>query len=230
MTPLGYESAKRAVELGRGHFLGAPDADLPRGKTPRGRSPIVAADDLIPQFGYVGAQFARSKVLLLGINPGNGDDVKRSHQDDKMMPALHRFAVDLSVASFKEAQCGYKSVCQSWWIWQRYCSEVIGAGKLTLEDIAYSNALPWRTHSESNFDDAVGKAAATSYAYPLIEELRPKVIVAMGKKAAKILSLGGRSFPNLIVWNRAQVATPSVQQERAAAAKQVFVLIGRKAS
>ena len=168
--------------------------------------------------------------LALGINSGNGDDVKRSHQDNKMMPALHRFAVDLSVASFMEAQSGYKSVCQTWWVWQRHCSQVIGAGKLTFEDVAYSNALPWRTHSESNFDDAVGKAAATSYAYPLIEELQPAVIVAMGKKAARILGLGGRSFPNLIIWNRAQVATPSVLQQRAAAAKQVFAMIGRKAS
>ena len=229
MTPLGYEAAKRAVELGRDHFLGDPDADLPRGKTPFGRSPVVASDDLIPQFGYVGTRFAQSKVLLLGINPGNGDDIKRSHQDNKMMSALHQFSVDLSVTSFIEAQSSYKSVCQSWWVWQRHCSEVVGAGKLAFEDVAYSNALPWRTQSESNFDDAVGRKAATSYAYPLIDELQPKVIVAMGKKAAKILRLGGRAFPTLVVWNRAQVATPSVQQERASAARQVFAMIGRKA-
>jgi|SoiMethySBSTD1v2_1073268.scaffolds.fasta_scaffold505085_4 hypothetical protein len=64
MTPLGYESAKRAAELGRGHFLGAPNADLPLGKTQSGRSLLVANDDLIPQFGYVGTRFAQCKVLL----------------------------------------------------------------------------------------------------------------------------------------------------------------------
>jgi len=146
-----------------------------------------------------------------------------------MMPALHHFASDASVVSFIEAQKAYKSVCQSWSVWQRHCSEVIGAGKLSLEEVAYSNALPWRTASESNFDDAVGTKAAKNYVYPLIEELQPRVIIAMGKKAAKILGLGGKSFPSLIVWNRAQVATASVQQERAEAAKQILRIVGRKA-
>ncbi len=223
-SPLGYKTAKQAIALGRAAFLGSATSDLPQN-----RSALVASDDLIPQFGYVGAQFAQCRVLLLGINPGNGKDLARSRQDNTMMPALHRFAADLSAVSFVEAQNAYKSVCQSWSVWQRHCSEVIGAGKLSLEDIAYSNALPWRTASESNFDDAVGEKAAKNYAYPLIEEHQPRVIVAMGKKAAKILGLGGKSFPTLIVWNRAQVATPSVEQERGAAAKKIFHIIGRKA-
>jgi len=223
--PLGYKAAKQAVALGRAAFLGSATTDLPQN-----RSALIASDDFIPQFGYVGAQFAQSRVLLLGINPGNGKDLVRSRQDKSMMPALHRFAADLSAESFVEAQKAYKTVCQSWSVWQRHCSEVIGAGRISLEDVAYTNALPWRTASESNFDDAVGEKAAKNYAYPLIEDLQPRVIIAMGKKAAKILGLGGKAFPNLIVWNRAQVATPSVQQERAAAAKKIFRMIGRKAS
>ena len=222
--PLGYKSAKDAIALGRSAFLDSVTSDLPHN-----RSALVASDDLIPQFGYVGTQFDQSRVLLLGINPGNGNDLVRSRQDNTMMPALHRFAADVSITSFIQAQKAYKSVCQSWPIWRRHCSEVIGAGKLSFEDIAYSNALPWRTASESNFDDAVGKKAAKNYVYPLIEELQPRVIIAMGKKAARIIGLGGKSFPNLIVWNRAQVATSSVQRERTTAAEQIFNIIGRKA-
>jgi len=224
-SPLGYKTATHALKLGRAAFLGGANVDLPQG-----RAPLIAKDDLIPQFGYVGTQFLQSRVLLLGINPGNGNNASRSRQDQTMMPALHKFADNLSPVAFLEAQNAYKSVCQSWPVWRRHCSEVIGAGRLSLEDIAYANALPWRTGSESNFDDAIGKKAATQYAYPLIEELQPRVIIAMGKKAARILSFGGKSFPNLIVWNRAQVATTSVQQERVRAASQIFRMIGRQAS
>jgi hypothetical protein len=211
--------------VGRGAFFGKADADLPQD-----RSPAVAEDDLLPQFGYVGPRYPETRVLLLGINPGNGSSNSRSRGDEVAMPALHRFVRDRSASSFLEAQRVYQKVCESWPIWRRHCSQVIGAGLLSMDEIAYSNCLPWRTASESAFDDTVALKAAKLYAYPLIAELNPRIIIAMGKKAAKILALGGTRFANLIVWNRAHAPTPPVLQERAAAAADILRILGRNAS
>ena len=221
--PLGYSTAKRVLELGRGEFFGTHSTDLPQR-----RSAEVSADDLLPQFGYVGDGYIATRVLILGINPGNGSDVTRSDSDKFQMLALGKFVRDRTPESFLEAQRAYRQVCQSWPIWRRHCSEVIGAGLLTLDDVAYSNCLPWRTASESGFDDDISRRTATLYAYPLIDELAPEVVIAMGKKAAAILALGGRRLSNVITWNRAQAATAPVNEERAAAAKKIFKILERR--
>jgi hypothetical protein len=220
-VPLGYLSAKAALRAGRAAFFGHADSDLPAN-----RSPLLTADDRTPQFGYVGTKYAKTHVLLLGINPGNGSQTEvRSATDARMMPALVQFAQTPTPENFTRAQEAYKAECQTWHIWKRHCSEIIGAGKLTLEDVAYSNCLPWRSRSESAFDEAVAERAARLYAYPLIEELRPTVVVALGRKSSAILQLTGQRLPRVIVWNRAQAATPTVLRDRADAAREIFRLL-----
>ncbi len=224
VPPLGFAAARHVLELGRSAFFGSQAADLPKA-----RSPLVMGDNQIPQFGFVGSNFSRVSVLLLGINPGNGPEDRRNPEDEVMMPALHRFVVERTHESFLEAQRTYQQVCQSWRVWRVHCSEIIRAGHLSPDDVAYSNCLPWRTASKSGFDETIKKKAATLYAYPLIDELRPRLIIALGKKVASILSTGGRSFPNLIIWNRAQASTPAVLQERSMTAAQIRRILGQVA-
>ena len=215
---LGYATAKRIVDLGRAAFFPTMDADLPLG-----RSQALQQDDLVPQFGYVGTQYLEARVLLLGINPGNGPN-DRTLRDARMMPALTLFNDDPTEAHFAAASDAYKAECQKFAMWKRHCSEVIGAGKFSFEDIAYSNCLPWRTASESRFDATVANRASQLSVRPLIEELSPNIVIAMGKKAADILEMSGFSSANVIVWNRAQAATAAVKRERADAAARIFAL------
>jgi len=222
-TPLGYHAARRALDLGRAAFFGGHEIDLPTD-----RSPLLRNDDLTPQFGYVGRLFQGTRVLLLGINPGNGPErEKRSGTDERMMPALIRFAENPTIEAFIAAQIAYQSERENWHIWKRHCKEVIGAGRLSLDEIAYSNCLPWRSESKSAFSDAVAQKAAVLYAYPLIEELRPSLIIAMGKRVTQILHLVEGELPPVITWNRAQAATVAVLQDRAAAAGNIFAMLGR---
>jgi len=222
MIPLGYESAKAVVNAGRQAFFGSAKADLPSG-----RSPVLQKDDLAPQFGYVGSRYSNARVLILGINPGNGprDDV-RTPEDEMMMPALHRFAAKPSPQNFEAATKAYEIQCQRWHVWTHYCAEVIGAGRLSLEDIAYSNCLPWRTGSESNFNEFVARKAVALYAFPLIAELNATLVIALGKRAGQILRSVSRKLPQVIVWNRARAATAAVKQERAASAAALFKALG----
>jgi hypothetical protein len=222
-TPLGYDTTRRALALGRSAFFGDTEIDLPMD-----RSSLLRKDDLTPQFGYIGGRYLETRVLLFGINPGNGPGKeKRSKTDERMMPALIHFAENPSIEQFAKAQIAYRSECESWPVWRRHCQEVVGAGKLSLDEIAYSNCLPWRSGSNSAFSDSVARNAANLYAYPLIDELQPSLIVAMGKRVTQILQLADKRLPRLVTWNRAQAATKAVLQDRANAALEIFSILGR---
>jgi hypothetical protein len=222
-TPLGYRTACSVLRVGRAAFFGDAEADLPRN-----RSALLRQDDLTPQFGYVGRGYPSTRVLLLGINPGNGrETVTRTATDERMMPMFIQFARDPSPETFTSAQRAYQGECSTWHIWRRHCAEITGAGKLSLDEIAYSNTLPWRTGSESSFDDAVAEPAAKLYAHPLIDELEPSVVICLGKRAAEIVRIGNPQLPHTIVWNRAQAATSVVLLDRKRAADEVFSVLGR---
>lgn len=218
---LGYRAAKRAILEGRASFFGHKDADLPSG-----RSPQIASDDLLPQFGFVGARYEEKRVLLLGINPGNGPNTHRTSGDTTVMPALEKFVQDHTVSSYLRAQAAYRQVCESWPVWGRQCNELLRSTGLSLDEIAFSNALPWRTASKSRFSPAVAERTAILYVAPLLIDLQPSIVVAVGKRAAGILSLARTSEPlHVIVWNRAQALTKDVAADRVTAAAELRMLL-----
>ena len=212
----GFNAARRAVEVGRAAFFGSVSSDLPAG-----RSPEIEANDLVPQFGFVGPGFASSRILLLGINPGNGPNDVETSADAAMLPALRAFFARPSLENFLKAQDAYRSVCESWAIWGNHCAAILGAANLAAGDIAYSNCLPWRTASKAAFSTRVAERTASLYAGPLVMELAPSVIIAAGKKAMSVLELAQIELPRVIVWNRAQALTPAVAKEREAALEQL---------
>jgi len=117
--------------------------------------------------------------------------------------------------------------CQDWVVWRRHCSEVIGAGKLSFQQIAYSNCLPWRTHSKSKFSDDVASKTARLFVRPLIEELKPTLIVALGKqRVPEILKMTGLALPLVIEWNRSQAATAAAKHGRALSANKILRFVG----
>lgn len=220
MTLLGYASALKVLAIGRGAFFDNAATDLPLG-----RSPLLQLDDQTPQFGFVGSRYRDTGVLLIGINPGNGPSNEfRTTGDQVMMPVLAEFAAAPTADSFARASAAYMQECIKWPVWKRHCAEVLGAGGLAFDQVAYSNCLPWRTESQSGFGDATAHKAAMLYVRPLLDELAPRVVVAMGKRAAAILAMAGPIAGTLIVWNRSQAATPAVRRERAEAAARIMSL------
>ena len=213
----GFLASKHVVEIGRSALFPDHDNDLPLG-----RSAVLRHDDLTPQFGFVGTKYSSTRIVLLGINPGNGRKNAQTPADKRMMPALRRFAQNPTEFNYAEATRAYSNECQTWPVWKRHCAEVIGAGKLSLEQIAYVNCLPWRTESESRFSDDVAERAATLYLRPLIEEIEPRMIVAMGKRVPSILAMTRLNLPRIIVWNRSQAPTEAVKRERIASAQEIF--------
>jgi hypothetical protein len=218
VSELGYASACGVLERGRTAFFGDAAADLPVG-----RSRQLQLDDLTPQFGFVGQRYTEARVLLLGINPGNGpSDDLRTSGDELMMPAMHEFAARPTPENYSRASAAYMRECVKWPIWKRHCAEVLGAGGLTFKQVAYTNCLPFRTESQSGFDLSVARNTAALYVRPLLDELAPAAVIALGKRAAEILALAGPISCQLVVWNRSQAATAAVRLERAAAAALVM--------
>lgn len=220
--PLGYAAALHVLQCGRTAVFGGPDIDVPAS-----HSAEVAADDLLPQFGYVGKSYLKTRVLVLSINPGNGPRDRRDAGDAKALPALSDFVRDRSPDSFAFAQQMYRQVCLGWSIWARHCRKLLSAGGLSPDDVAYSYCLPWRTRSEARFSRPVAENAVRMYAAPLIEELKPRVLVALGKRASEVLELGGVCHNGLVVWNRARALKPQVGDERDQAIAKLNHLLGQ---
>jgi hypothetical protein len=219
--PLGYLSARRVLDLGRSAFFGSDDADLPKAE-----SDEVAVDDRTPQFGYVGSNYAERRILLLGINPGNGLRNGRNDGDAAVMPALYEFCAHPTIANFIRAQRKYEEVCSAWRLWGTECQALLADSGLRSSDVAFTNALPYRTGSVAAFPRAVAENAAKHYVASYITELKPKIIVSLGKRASEILSYaGGAVTAEEVVWNRARAPTAGVLVQRQAALSQLFQLL-----
>lgn len=219
--PFGYETARRVVlKMGRKKFFGSALTNLPQN-----RAPEIAQNDLLPQFGFVGEQYTAKRVLLLGINPANGDNDKQNSGDEAMMPLLKKFVEEPTPDNFRQAQQAYQKVCVDWVFWKNSVGKILKDSGLHLNEIAYSNCLPWRTKEPATFDDEVAENAALFFAYPLIQELEPYLVVAVGKKAADILRNNGRPISNLVEWNLAQQATSAVKEKRQKAIQEITQLL-----
>lgn len=217
-TLLGYKTACEVLRLGRAAFFGSSERDLPI-RT----SEILRQDDLTPSFGFVGARYTERRVLFLGINPGNGpSNDGRTPEDGRMMPQLRAFAAQPTPESFVAASRSYCEACVKWPIWTRHCAPILKSGRLDFSEIAYANALPWRTASQAKFDADVAANAALLFAGPLINELEPKVVIALGKRASDVIG-GTVHFPaKIFVWNRAQAATSAVVADRERTARAIM--------
>ena len=181
---------------------------------PRGRANILLGDDQAPKLGYVGAKYPTTRILLLAINPGNGPNDTRTPQDWQMMPAILNFAENPTEHNFEKTANAYMLVCSGWAFWKRRCAEMLDTNgvdpeRLSFDQIAYTNCLPWRTHSGTNFSKDVDGKAANFYVRPLIEELEPGLIVTIGKRADSILTMASpKSSIERVYWDFALAPSP----------------------
>jgi hypothetical protein len=138
------------------------------------------------------------------------------------MPALYNFFERRDELSFVEAMTAYKAVCETWHIW-RHCRPWMTAANLNLEDIAYTNLLPYRIRSGANYSDLIALKALDEYLVPLIKELKPKIVVALGKRRPfEELLTKKSSGMSIFAWNRAQASTEAVIKERSDTAREIL--------
>jgi hypothetical protein len=66
-------------------------------------SKIIAGDDRLLQPGFIGDQYEKKRLVVVGIMPGNGSRKQRSQSDSEMMPILHAFNQSPTPSTFEEA-------------------------------------------------------------------------------------------------------------------------------
>lgn len=171
----------RNVQVSRAEIFGANDP-----------MPMHLTDDAALMFpGYVGRRFQSGGPLLLAINPGGGGDAyqRRTMEDERLYPLLDAFrrsGPDDAPQIFEDINVAFAAIVSRWNL-MRILGPVIDAAGAALDEIAYLNAVPYRTRG-----DKVPSANAKQNAWrlitgPTIAGLRPGMVIALGKKAGDVL-------------------------------------------
>ena len=98
--------------------------------------------------GFIGDDYEAWRILVLGINPGNGQRNFRSGSDSRMIPLLHAFAAQPDEQTYKVAMKAQMEAFPSWPASQELWPLIEGEG-IALSEIAYVNANPYRADNVS---------------------------------------------------------------------------------
>lgn len=162
------------MQIERSDIFGIDDEQMPESEQ---------ADALIPQIGYIGGLYSHGGDVLVAINPGGGGRTyRRTAEDAALLPKIESFRRDGSdLELLNEISEHYARNMRTWNLW-RIVKPVLDACGRSQEEVAYLNWCPFRTR-----DDAMPRAAAMRrccdlHVLPAIQALRPKRVIALGKK------------------------------------------------
>lgn len=154
--------------------------------------PLTAKDDaLVPAAGWVGAGWSNG-TLMIGINPGGGgDNYRRNPDDDRLYELLRQFrdvkTLSEQTIAFERLSAGWIDIQRTHNIW-RIINAILEATGESAHEIAFMNILPFRTRMDKQPSAKTLKEAWEKIAEPQILALRPRRIIALGKKAWNVLT------------------------------------------
>lgn len=173
----------RNAQVGRAEIFGASDDRL---------HPISEVRDTEVMFaGYVGERYRPKGCVLVAINPGGGGDgYRRTPEDSRFYPllyALKEASKTERLAAFKAVNRAFVTIVRGWNVWLVIYEGLLATG-FSIEEVAYLNAVPYRTRQNKTPPVAAQAAAWEKVTRPLLSALDPKLILALGKPAGEILS------------------------------------------
>lgn len=175
---------RELVKFERSEIFGPADVDY---------RPINLPSDSTTMFaGFVGPDCRPGSCLILAINPGGGGDayIERTKEDERFYPLLHRFKASIGdevLASFEAINIAFMPIVQKWNLW-RILGPTLEATGRPLDQVAYMNVVPYRTRGDKTPPVAAQRVAWERIVAPTIALLRPRALVALGKKADKIVT------------------------------------------
>lgn len=169
-----YTAVLSALRIQREDVFGASDLQLPVSQ-PR--------DAMIPQIGFVGQDYRPGGTLLLGINPGGGGDTyARTSEDSLLLPMSKELRDGLASPDKVSVFFGqYAANMRTWNLW-RIAAPVLDACGSRQSQIAYLNWCPFRTRGDAMPHAQAMRRSRETYLAPLIDQLAPSRIIALGKK------------------------------------------------
>lgn len=137
----------------------------------------------VPQPGYIGPHYRKSRVLLVGRNPASANE-RLAASDRKYTAAMGMLRDDPTVERYWELNAVLKEFMPKWPYLKPYLPLLTECG-LSLDDIAYCNVVCCRTSDGEAPGDLVAKQCLETHFVRWVERLEPKVIVFLGKWAWK---------------------------------------------
>lgn len=234
--PLGYRAALAVLQIGFDRmFAGCEHA------RPQSSSLATDEDNRTPQFGFVGEGYQRSGVLVLGLNPGVVRRATVQARDRASLCALQAFQAAPTPSRFLEAQAANRLALEAWRDENRHWRTLLGEAGLKFDDIAFSNCLPWRTKKDK-LPSRLQLHAAAYYAWPLVAELKPRLVICFGCNAAQVFEPRPRRVPRSIdvpprpptplpphvVWRRDRNKTADIERKQARTLEEINSVLDRR--
>lgn len=158
-----------------------------------------------PRPGFVGENYSKSRVVLVGINPGSGEGRAEEEFNDrdkelgKFLKAFKQAGSNQNWDALMRAEgMDMKYYKLDWAI--RGALERLG---LTRDEIAFINVVPFSTQKPSHINAVAWESSIYNHFLPLIEALNPKRTVWLGKTAHdKFTKYSDKKLQNSVVVNR----------------------------
>jgi hypothetical protein len=132
----------------------------------------------IPQPGYIGKNYEKNKLLLIGQNPGICPPSMKA-RDTVYMKALSDLGFNPTILHYEELYKTLQSFVPEWPVHRNYFP-LEGCG-LGLEDIAYCNIVRCRTSNNRRPSKSLTQNCINEHLIKTIDLIDPKVIVFIGK-------------------------------------------------
>ena len=174
-----HQSLLKALQIDRVEVFGPTDNQLPVSEP---------EDAAVPQIGFVGRDYRPGGDVLFGINPGGGgDSYKRTPEDLRLLPMIAALRnQEASLDAINTVFDQYAENMRTWNLW-RIVEPVLCACRRSQSEIAYLNWCPFRTRKDAMPHIRPMLRCRELYLAPLIANLAPGRIIALGKKVGGLL-------------------------------------------
>lgn len=210
-TALYADAFHKAASISRATLYGSQcDRQLPA---------HLQSDARVPFLGFCGPCYRSGGVVVLAINPGGGGDTysTRTSQDSELIPLIERFVASSGAQlrpAFERMCASYAAQVQTWNLW-RILQPTLQAACIRLEHSCYLNVFPYRTAKDALPAVSARQTAWREVISPLLTQLNPSIVIALGKKAGRIAQALHIEPPRLFVVPRTIGDTYISQDARA---------------
>ena len=137
-------------------------------------------DENVPQPGYIGRNYEKYRLLLIGQNPGVCPP-SMIEKDTIYMKSLLDLASQRTINSYEQLYQIMLKFVPEWPVQKSYFPlKECGLG---LEDIAYCNIVRCRTSENTKPSKRIAQNCIEEHLVSLINTIEPKIIVCIGKWA-----------------------------------------------
>ena len=167
----------------------------------------------VPQPGYIGPQYRKARVLLVGQNPGTPKSL--AVQDLPYTSALRALRDEPTIQRYKDLSTVLRAFIPQWHVQNNYFP--LAESGLSLEDIAYCNVVRCRTSGDGTPGELLTKQCLNEHFVRWLNLLNPKVVVFIGKWAWRQggSAVGAKGIPCAFMNRQRSLSTDARIENRA---------------